>query len=72
MEPFSLVVGITGILGLALQIIEATKIYVHNAKDAATQMLQELDIPHFTLSRLDKLLKTEEAARPFDQTSVLV
>ncbi len=62
MDPFSLVVGITGLLGLALQTIKATKIYVHNAKhakDAATEMLQELDILHFNLSRLDKLLKTE-------------
>ncbi len=75
MATFSLVVGITGLLGLALQTIKATKIYVHNAKhaqDAATEMLQELDVLHFNLSRLDKLLKTEEAARPFDQTSVLV
>lgn len=74
MDPFSLVVGMTG-LGLAVQTIEATKAYVHSAKhakDTTTEMLQELNALHFNLSRLDKLLKIEEAARPFDQTSVLV
>ena len=74
MDPFSLVVGISGLLGLAGQTIKVTRVYVHSArhaKDTATQMLQELDILHFNLSRLDKLLKTGEAARPLDQTSVL-
>ena len=71
-NPFSLVVGITGLLRLALQTIDATNIYMHNVKhanDTATEMLQELNGLHFNLSCLDKLLKTEEAARPFDRAS---
>ncbi|CAF9932835.1 hypothetical protein IMSHALPRED_009001 [Imshaugia aleurites] len=75
MDPFSLVVGITGLLSLASQTIKLTKAYVQStkhAKDTATEMLQELDVLHFNLSHLDKLLKSEEVARPFDPTSVLV
>ena len=75
MDPFSLVVGITGLIGLTGQTIKVTKGYLHSvkhAKETVAEMLQELEILYFNLSRLDKLLKTKEAARHFDQTSVLV
>lgn len=75
MDPFSLVVGITGLIGLTGQTIKVTKAYLHSvkhAKETVAEMLQELEILYFNLSPLDKLLKTKEAARHFDQTSVLV
>lgn len=76
MDPFSLTVGIAGLLGLAAQTVKVTKAFIHSAKhakDSATEMLQELDVLHFNLSRLEKLLKSENEAGPsFDDTSVLV
>lgn len=76
MDPFSLTVGIAGLLGLAAQTLKVTKAFLHSAnhaKDSALEILQELDVLHFNLSRLARLLETENKAGPsFNDTSVLV
>ncbi|KAL8729051.1 MAG: hypothetical protein Q9166_004968 [cf. Caloplaca sp. 2 TL-2023] len=74
MDPLSLTVGIVALLDLTSKIIKVTKIYCHEAryaKEAAGELLAELDILHFNLSHLDKLLKTD-AKDDFSNTSVLV
>lgn len=46
---------------------------VKHGKEAAAEFMKELGVLHFNLSRLDQILKSEdEAARHFDDTSVLV
>lgn len=54
---------------------KVTRTYVHevkHGKEAAAELLRELDVLHYNLSQLDAFLKSDEAARPFDSTSVLV
>ncbi|CAD6564823.1 MAG: hypothetical protein ASARMPREDX12_004447 [Alectoria sarmentosa] len=76
MDPFSLTVGIAGILTLAAQTAKVARAFVNSAKhakDSAKEMLQELDVLHFNLSRLENFLKTEnQVGQSFDGTSVLV
>ena len=76
MDPFSLAVGIASLVGLAAQTIDITKTYVHEAKhgkESAEQFLQELDVLHFNLSRLDAFLKHDVSkTQLFEDTSVLV
>lgn len=76
MDPFSLTVGIAGILTLAAQTAKVARAFVNSAKhakDSAKEMLQELDVLRSNLSRLEKFLKTgNQVGQSFDGTSVLV
>ena len=75
-DPFSIAVGVTSLVALTVQTITVTHEYVREArhgKEKAEQLLQELNVLHFNLSRLDRLMKSNvETARQFDDTSVLV
>ena len=55
-------------------IIRVTSTFVREARrdnEAAADLSKELDVLRLNLSRLDELLKEDEAVRPFDITSVL-
>ena len=75
-DPFSIVVGIAGLLGVAAQTLRLAKIYVDEVRhrdEAAAEFLKELNVLHFNLSRLDHFLNREsDGVRHFDSTSVLV
>ncbi|KAL8724912.1 MAG: hypothetical protein Q9181_006621, partial [Wetmoreana brouardii] len=74
MDPLSLTVGVSGLVGLAAEAIKATSIYIKKAKrakEAASELLVELEALHFNLSRLDNLLKAD-TNHAFSSTSVLV
>ncbi|KAL8836267.1 MAG: hypothetical protein Q9176_006416 [Flavoplaca citrina] len=73
MDPFSLSVGVAGLLTLTTKIIRAARSYCHeakHAKEAAGELLAELDVLYFNLSQLDQLLK-RDASTSFSNTSVL-
>ncbi len=75
MDPFSLSVGVASLVGLTAHTVHVTTIYireVRHGKEAASEMLRELNALHHDLARLDTFLKSQEALRPFDNTSVLV
>ncbi|KAL8697208.1 MAG: hypothetical protein Q9201_007243 [Fulgogasparrea decipioides] len=74
MDPLSLTVGVSGLIGLAAEAIKITTIYIKKtkrAKEAASELLVELEALHFNLSRLDNLLKAD-TNHAFSSTSVLV
>ncbi|KAL8949723.1 MAG: hypothetical protein Q9222_004199 [Ikaeria aurantiellina] len=74
MDPFSVAVGVIGLIGLAAKTIKVTKLYVHetnHAKEAASELLKELEVLHFNLSKLDKLLE-DDTKNSFSNTSVLL
>ncbi|KAL8673746.1 MAG: hypothetical protein Q9168_001853 [Polycauliona sp. 1 TL-2023] len=73
MDPFSITVGVTGLLALTAKTVQVTRSYCHqakHAKEAASELLAELDVLHWNLSRLDHLLKNDITAS-FSNTSVL-
>ena len=76
MDPFSITVGIVSLVSLAAQTLSVTKTYVdevRHGKEAAAELLRELDVLHFNLLRLDRFLNNKTEAVPsFDDTSVLV
>jgi hypothetical protein len=76
MDPLSLAAGIAGLISLAGATLKVTRDCIHEARhgrETAQEFVQELDILHFNLSRLDKFLRSEtEAIGHFDDTSVLV
>lgn len=76
MDPFSLAVGITGLLGVITSTLSLTKDYfdgVKNASKAAAALAKELDILHHNLLRLDEFLRSDSAkGQSFQETSVLV
>ena len=76
MDPFSLAVGITGLVSLAGKTLKVVETYIHDVrhgKDAAAELLKELNVLTFNLLRLDEFLQTEnETIQSFDDTSVLV
>jgi hypothetical protein len=76
MDPLSLAAGIAGLISLAGATLKVTKDFIHEARygrETAQEFVQELDVLHFNLSRLDKFLRSEtEAIGYFDDTSVLV
>ncbi|KAL8712546.1 MAG: hypothetical protein Q9225_006922 [Loekoesia sp. 1 TL-2023] len=74
MDPFSLAVGVAGLLGLAAKTIELTKSYIHGARratEAANELLEVLTVLRSTLLQLDKMLKNDKKDT-FSNTSVLV
>ena len=76
MDPFSLAVGISGLVTLTAQTVKLTRKYYHGVKNAskeAAALAGELDTLHSLLSRLEKLLLGEDAKQQsFREDSVLV
>ena len=73
MDPFSLSVGIAGLLTLTTKIIRAARSYCQeakHAKEAASELLAELNVLYINLSQLDQLLK-RDTSTSFSNTSVL-
>ena len=61
MDPFSLAVGITGLLGVIAKTLTLAKDHfdgVKNASKAAAALAKELDILHTNLLRLDEFLSS--------------
>ena len=76
MDPFSLAVGISGLVGLTAQTLKLTHQYLHgikHASEAASALATELQLLQTVLRRLDVFLRSDEAkSQSFDHTSVLV
>ena len=76
MDPFSLAVGISGLVALTAQTLKLTQQYVHGVKhasEAANSLATELQLLHNALCRLVEFLHSDSAKRQsFDKTSVLV
>ena len=76
MDPFSLAVGITGLVALTAQTLKLTQQYVHGVKhasEAANSLATELQLLHNALGRLIEFLHGDSAKRQsFDETSVLI
>ena len=75
MDPFSLAAGIAGIVGLTGQALKVIRAFVHetrHGKEAAAELLNELTVLHFNLSRLDLFLRSANGGIQFQDTSVLV
>ncbi|KAL8897576.1 MAG: hypothetical protein Q9207_007148 [Kuettlingeria erythrocarpa] len=74
MDPFSVIVGVAGLLGLVAKTIELTRSYVHGSKSArkaAEELSHMLQTLQSILSQLDKHLKND-TSNAFSNTSVLV
>ena len=76
MDPLSLAASVAGLISLAGATLSITKTFIHDAKhgkETAQEFLQELDVLHFNLARLDNFLRSEsDAIGYFNDTSVLV
>ena len=76
MDLISFAASIVSLVELVAQTSKITKRYIHEArhgKETAQDFLKELDVLHFNLSQLDKLLSSElKTTQDFDNTSVLV
>ncbi len=76
MDPFSLAVGITGLVALTAQTLKLTQQYFHgikHASEAAYSLAHELQLLNDVLCHLDRFLRTDGAKKQsFDDTSVLV
>lgn len=76
MDPFSVAVGVTGLVGLTGQILKIARSYVHevkNRREAATDFLNELDVLQWNLERLDEFLRSKSGSlEQFNSSSVLV
>lgn len=75
MDPFSLSVGIAGLVGLVATTLSVAKSYrsgVKHAKDSITVLVTELESLQSNLSSLDKFLRSDSAkGMAFQRTSVL-
>lgn len=77
MDPFSITVGIAGLLSLVAKTLSLTNDYVSrvkNAKDSVATLVTELETLRSNLSSLDTLLRSDTAGThglAFPQTSVL-
>ena len=76
MDPLSLAFGVAGVLGLLGQTLTFTKRFLHlskHGKEAAAELQNELNILHFNVSQLDRMLKdTTQGSLHFQATSVLL
>lgn len=76
MDPFSLAVGIAGLVGLVAKTVKVSTLFVKEARrgqEAAAELLKELDVLSFNLQRLDEFLRSTDQLRgQFSDTSVLV
>ena len=75
-DPFSITVSVASLVALPVSNIDVTRAYVHevrHGREIAEQLLQELQVLHYNLSKLDSFLKSKvETAQQFHDTSVLV
>ena len=72
MDPFSLTVGISGLVALSASVLKLTQQYFHGIKHAS-EAASELQLLHNVLCRLDEFLRSERAKmQSFADTSVLV
>lgn len=72
MDPFSLAVGISGLLTLSASVLKLAQQYFHGIRHAG-EAASELQLLHDVLCRLDGFLRSDSAKRQsFDDTSVLV
>ena len=68
MDPFSVTVGIAGLVGLAATTIKSTNTYIQkarNASKAASELLDQLKVLQAALKRLDGLFSDGDG---YDQT----
>ncbi|KAL9612899.1 MAG: hypothetical protein Q9167_002532 [Letrouitia subvulpina] len=76
MDPFSIAIGVTGLVGLTGQTLKIARSYVHGVKygrEAATELLNELNVLQWNLEKLDDFLRSENGSvEHFDSSSVLV
>ena len=76
MDPFSLAVGISGLVALTAQTLKLTSTYldgVRTSSKAAAALATELQTLQSTLARLEEFLRSENAkGQTFSETSVLV
>lgn len=76
MDPFSLAVGVSGLITLIAQTLKLTQKYVHGVRDAskaAAGLRTELKILHSNLLRLEEFLRSDKAkGHSFSQKSSLV
>lgn len=73
MDPFSITVGVAGLLVLVSETIKLSRDYVkgvRHATEAANELLDVLEILHSTLYRLDEFL-SNHTKNAFSNTSVL-
>lgn len=64
MDPFSLAVGVSGLITLIAQTLKLTQKYVHGVRDAsksAAGLRDELEILHSNLLRLEEFLRSDKA-----------
>ena len=72
MDPFSLAVGISGLVALSASVLKLIQHYFHGTKHAA-DATSELQLLHDVLCRLDGFLRSDIAKRQsFGDTWVLV
>ena len=72
MDPFSLAVGISGLVALSASVLKMIQQYFHGTKHAG-DAASELQLLQDVLCRLDEFLRSDIAKRQsFDDTSVLV
>lgn len=72
MDPFSLAVGISGLVALSASVLKLIQQYFQGIKHAG-EAASELQLLHDVLCRLDRFLRSDSAKRQsFDHTSVLV
>ena len=75
MDPFSIAASIAGLVGLTAQVLKITKAFVHegrHGKEFAAELVNELNMLHFNLSRLDEFLRSASGGLHFQDTSVLI
>ena len=72
MDPFSLAVGISGLVALSASVLKLIQQYFYGIKHAG-EAASELQLLHDVLCRLDGFLRSDIAkGQSFDDTSVLV
>lgn len=75
MDPLSLAASIGGLVALTARTLQVTRTFTHDSrhgKEAAAELLNELVVLEFNLSRLDQLLRSPDSELKFEHTSVLV
>ena len=76
MDPFSIAVGISGLVALTAQTLKLTQQYFHGVKhasEAAASLATELQLLHNAFCRLVEFLHSDGAKKQsFDETSLLL
>lgn len=72
MDPFSLAVGISGLVALSASVLKLTQQYFHGIKHAG-EAATKLQLLHEVLCRLVGFLRSDSAKRQsFDDTSIVI